>query len=147
MKFTLSEEDAARLECPRDVEFDDTRLTGREAIAMKKLTGWTFERFGQAFAGERVVDDDGQQVWELDDTGAVKKDEAGNRVPLRSVDPEAILVGVWLAVRRTAGDRPWKGFDVNFIPLMQGDEVEEGKADPSETTNQTTNPTTESTST
>lgn len=143
MKFQLSEEDAQRLDCPREVEFDESRLTGREAIAMKKLTGWTFERFGQGIAGERVVDDDGNQVWELDDTGAVVRDEAGNRVPLRSVDPEAILVGVWLAVRRTAGDRPWKGFDVNFVALMQGaeddaeDEVDEGKA--ATTTTESTN--------
>lgn len=134
MKFRLSEEDAQRLDCPQDIEFDEERLTGREAIAMKKLTGWTMERFGQAFAGERVVDEDGNVVWELDDAGAPKRDEAGNRVPLRSADPEAILVAVWLAVRRAVGDRPWKGFDVNLFPLMQEDtesagEVPEGKAE------------------
>lgn len=141
MRFRLSEEDAERLDCPQDIEFDEERLTGREAIALKKLTGWTMERFGQAFAGERVLDDDGNVVWELDGTGAEKRDEAGNRVPLRSADPEAILVAVWLAVRRTVGDRPWKGFDVNLIPLMQEDpaaEVDEGKApetsEPSPTT-------------
>lgn len=125
MRFQLSEEDAQRLDCPRDVEFDETRLTGREAIALKKLTGWSMERLAQAMTGDRVVDDDGNQVWQLDEHGDPAKDEAGNRIPLRSMDPEAMLVMAWLAVRRTVGDRPWKDFDVN---LMASGEVDEGKA-------------------
>lgn len=131
MRIRLSEEDAERLDCPREVEFDEERLTGREAIALKKLTGWTFERFAQALGGgERAVDDDGNVIWELDETGAPVADEAGNKVPLRTIDPEALLVAIWLAVRRTAGDRPWKDFDVNLIGTeFPDDEVDEGKAE------------------
>lgn len=139
MKFALSEEDAERLGCPRTVEFDETRLTGREAIALKKLTGWTMERLGQAMEGTRVVDDDGNQVWQLKD-GEPAVDEAGQKIPLLSIDPEALLVMAWLAVRRTVGDRPWKDFDVNLMAL--GDGEEEVEADEGKASTEPSNPTT-----
>jgi hypothetical protein len=128
MRFRLTEDDAERLDCPQVIEFDENKLTGREAIALKKLTGWSMERLGQAMAGDRVVDDDGNQIWQLDEHGDPAKDEAGNRIPLRAIDPEALLVMAWLAVRRTAGDRPWKDFDINLMAMTGDDEVDEGKA-------------------
>jgi hypothetical protein len=133
MRFILSEEDAQKYGCPREVEFDDSRFSGREAIALKKLTGWSYERFGQAFEGERVVDEDGQQVWQLDD-GAPAKDEAGQKIPLKSVDAEAILIALWLAVRRAVGDVPWKTFNVNLVGLEEVTEEDEGKAETPTTT-------------
>lgn len=135
MKFRLSDEDAQRLDCPAEVEFDETRLSGREAIAMKKLTGWSLERLGQAMVGDRVIDADNNQVWQLDEHGDPEKDEAGNRIPLRSIDPEAMLVMAWLAVRRAVGDRSWKDFDINLMAMSSlDDEVDEGKAESPTTT-------------
>lgn len=127
MKFRLSEEDSARIGCPRDVEYDETKLMGREAIALKKLTGWTVERLGLAFDGMPVLDDDGRQTFATDETGGRVKDPAGNPVPLRAVDPEVILVAVWLAVRRAVGDVPWRDFDIDLLG-MEFVEDEPGKA-------------------
>ena len=127
MRFRLSEKDAKRLDCPREVEFDENTLSGREAIALKKLTGWSLERLMQGMEGDRVLDDDGEQIWQLGPDGDVARDEAGNRIPLRAIDPECILVMAWLAVRRTAGDRPWKTFDIDLMSLAEVED--EGKAE------------------
>lgn len=129
MRFRLSEEDAERLNCPRDIEFDETRLTGREAIALKKQTGWSLERLGQAMAGDRVIDDAGNQVWQLDEHGDPVIDDAGQKIPLRAIDPECLLVMAWLAVRRTAGDRPWRDFDIDLVSFGQVPDDDEGKAE------------------
>ncbi len=128
MRFRLSEEDASRYGCDPEVEFDESRLTGREAIALKKQTGWSLERIGQAMVGDRVVDSDGGQVWQLDEHGDPELDEAGQKVPLRAIDPEALLVMAWLAVRRSVGDVPWRDFDINLVAFTPLEDDAEGKA-------------------
>lgn len=128
MRFRLSEEDAQTLDCPREVEFDEGKLSGREAIALKKQTGWSLERLGQASVGDRVLDADGNQVWQLDEHGDPELDEAGQKIPLRSVDPECLLVMAWLAVRRTTGrEVSWLDFDINLVAFAQDAEDAEGK--------------------
>ncbi len=128
MKFRLSEEDAQRLDCPRDVEFDENRLMGREAIALSKI-GWSMERLAAAQAGVPVTDGDGNAMYERDANGDVVL-KGGKPAFLLAVDPEALLVIGWLAVRRTKGaDVPWDGFDLDLRAFAESIEGEEpGKA-------------------
>lgn len=139
MKVRLSEADAARLDCPRDVEFDQQRVMGREAIALSKI-GWSLERLGHASGGRPVMGDDGKPMHATDENGQVQLDAGGNPVLLLTLDPEALLVMVWLAVRRAKGcDVPWADFDVDIRAVAEslGEEDEPGKAGPKPTRSRT----------
>lgn len=126
-KFRLSEEDAARLDCPRDVEFREDRIMGREAIALSRI-GWSMERlYAVVERGTPVVDGAGNAMFEVDENGEPKLDDWGKPIRLVAVDPEAALVMVWLAVRRAKGvDVPWPEFDVDLMRLESiiGDDEE-----------------------
>lgn len=122
MKFTLSEQDATRLECPREVQFDLDKLMGRELIVLQKSVGWNFELLQRKLAGEPLTDTLGNQLFELDDDGSEKRDEAGNRVRAIGLDFETILVMIWLACRRAKGaDIAWETFDVNLMAAVVDD--------------------------
>lgn len=126
MKFRLSEEDAARLDCPRDVEFDSNKLMGREAIALDKM-GWPLDRLGE-LAGTPVVDADGNPRYQLDDAGnPVLVD--GKPLQMHVFNPEAALVMIWIAVRRATGrDIPWGTFDVDIVAALESVDESPGKA-------------------
>jgi hypothetical protein len=129
MKFRLSEEDAQRLGCPRDVEFREDRIMGREAIALSKI-GWPLERISLHVGGRPVVDDDGKAMHDLDEHGEVRRDPAGNPVVLLTIDPEAMLAMLWVAVRRTGVEVAWRDFDLNLMAVEWVEEDEPGKAKP-----------------
>lgn len=135
MKIRLSAEDAARLGCPAEFEHDESKLMAREAIALKRITGWTPERFGAALEeGEPVLDGDGKQMFAMEG-GQRVKDPAGNPIPLRTIDMEVMLVLVWLAVRRVTGtDVPWKDFDIDLLAMVtEGDDEGKGPTSTSKT--------------
>lgn len=136
MKITLTEEDAARIGCPRVVEFDDNRIMTREAIAIQKTTGYSLEGLGRGLTGVPVKDADGNLRYRTDDEGNEVRDEFGHRTVLREIDIEALLVAAWIAVRRSGVQVPWDDFDLDLLGTEFGDAevVDEGKALPSETT-------------
>lgn len=139
MKFTLSEEDATRIGCPREVEFNLDKLMGRELIALQKAVGWNFEYLQRKLAGEPLTDTLGNQLFELDDDGNEIRDEAGNRVRVIGLDFETILVMIWIAARRAKGaDIPWETFDVNLMAAVA--EQDPGKA-PTKTSSTSRRPT------
>lgn len=129
MKFTLSEEDASRLGCPREVVFDLDKLMGRELIVLQKAVGWNFELLQRKLSGEPLTDTLGNQLFEMEDDGVTEKlDEAGNRVRVIGLDFETILVMLWLACRRAKGsDIPWETFDVNLMAAVH-EQDDSGKA-------------------
>lgn len=117
MKFQLSEEDAARYGCPRIVEYDESKLMLRELIAMEKL-GWPIERLMQHAEGTPLLDDAGNQIYQTDDAGN-RVLEDGKPIPLRTFNPEALGIMVWVAVRRMSPTPPeWELFDVNVNGLL-----------------------------
>lgn len=126
MKFRLSEEDAERLDCPRDVEFDSNKLMGREAIALDKM-GWPLDRLGD-LAGTPVVDADGKPKYQLDAAGhPVLVD--GQPLQMHVFNPEAALVMIWIAVRRATGRAiDWDTFDINLVAAMESVDESPGKA-------------------
>lgn len=128
MKFTLSEEDATRLECPRQVVFDLDKLMGRELIVLQKSVGWNFELLQRKLSGEPLTDTLGNQLFEMDENGNEIRDEAGNRIRVIGLDFETILVMLWLACRRAKGsDIAWETFDVNLMAAVH-EQDDSGKA-------------------
>lgn len=133
MKFRLSEEDAAALGCPREVEFDETRFTVKENIALQKQTGFTMERLGYFIEGVPARGRDGSPLYLLDEAGVEKLDEQGRKIPLREMDAEAIAAAVWLAVRRAGAEVAFDDFDINLVGVeFLGDEEDPGKANRAE---------------
>lgn len=130
MKITLSDEDAERLGVGPVVEFDERRLSSLEAIQMSKATKWSLIRFTNAF-GQVLRDDDGKPVMQRDASGEFVRDEAGGLIPVRDIETTALVLAVWLAVRRAGRDIAWKDFDINLIATDFEDEDEDdeqGKA-------------------
>jgi hypothetical protein len=136
MKITLTAEDADRIGCPQVVEFDDTRIMTREAIAIQKTTGYSLEGLGRGLTGLPVKDAAGNIQYVTGEDGTEVRDEFGHRSVLREVDIEALLVAAWIAVRRAGVKVPWDDFDLDLFGTKFGDDevVDEGKAPPSETT-------------
>lgn len=127
MKFRLSQEDADKLGCPREVEFDEAKFTTRENIDLQKQTGFTMERLGYFLPGVPARGRDGMPLYLLDDDGREQLDDAGKKIPLREMDAEAIAAAVWLAVRRGGSQVDFADMDVNLVALEFHDEPE-GKA-------------------
>lgn len=129
MKFTLTEEDAARIGVPRELELDLGKVMGRELIAMERVTRWSYEALMDALTGRSVVNAIGQPVFETEDDGVTrKKDPAGNPIQAVGFDLEALLIVAWLAVRRIKGtDFDWETFDLDISGLEFGED-DEGKA-------------------
>lgn len=115
VRIELSAADAERLGCPPVVEVDPEKLTGRELIVMKKLTGWSLERLQRAMGGEPVAGGDGKPMYELGDDGEVLM-RGGKPVLMLGFDPELLLLLAWLAVRRAKGeDVSWQEFDLQLL--------------------------------
>jgi hypothetical protein len=141
MKIRLTAADAARLDCPREIEFDADRLMGREAIALSRI-GWSLERLGDAQAGRPVTDSDGNVMYERDENGDIVT-KGGKPVFLMAVDPESMLVLAWLAVRRAKGtDVPWDGFDIDLRAFAESVDEDPGKASRPSTRSRTSTSTT-----
>jgi hypothetical protein len=142
VKITLSAEDAERMQCPQVVEFDDKRIMAREAIAIQKATGWSMDGLGRALGGTPVTSPDGSPVYETDEDGVEIRDQFGNRIRLREINMEALLLAAWIAVRRSGVTVPWDDFDLDLLGAQWGDDevVEPGKGPPSGTTTSKSGP-------
>lgn len=142
MKIRLSDVDAERLGVAPVLEFDDSRMSSLEAIAMSKATGWSVVRLGHALQGHVLRDDNGP-VFHRDPLGELVRDEAGNPSPVMDIPTEALVICTWLAVRRGGVDVAWKDFDVNLAAVDFGDEdeAEPGKAQRSGSTKRATSKT------
>jgi hypothetical protein len=127
MKIRLSEEDAERLGCPRDLEFDFEKLMGRELMALEEQVGWSFDEFAQKMQGEPLKNALGEPVWETDDKGKVVLDAGGKPMRARGLRIAQLMVMTWLCVFRTNPDVTWKGFDFNVVGTEFVDEEEPGK--------------------
>lgn len=129
MKILLSEEDAARLGCPRDLVFDLNKLMAREALVLQRTTGWTPDRLASAMEGKVVLDANGQPAYQQDEHGADVLDEHGKRIPLRELDIEPILVAAWIAARRRGCVVPYDDFDFDVLGVDYADEPEPDAVD------------------
>jgi len=129
MRIRLSEEDAERLGCPRNLEFDFERVMGRELMALEEQVGWDYSTFGTKMQGIPLTDHAGAPVWETDDDGKLVTDpKTGKPIQMRGLKVEQLLVMVWLCVLRANPQCRWDTFDVN---LAATDFVEDsaGKAE------------------
>ncbi len=121
MKIRLSAADAQRLGCPEELEYDETKLMGREAIAIQKQTGWTPERVARAMEGRIVRDENGDIEYLEDEHGDRVLDEGGRPIPFRDVDAEALLITAWTAVRRSVPEVKWADFDIDLFGTQFGE--------------------------
>jgi hypothetical protein len=125
--ITLSEADAERIGVPRNLSVDIDKLMARELIAMERVTGWSYEALAFSLEGRPAKNALGQPIFETDDDGTLKKDPAGNPIQVMGFNLEALLVVVWLAVRRAKGeDVAWELIDLDINATEFGGD--EGKA-------------------
>lgn len=136
MRITLSEEDATRLEVPRDLEFDPNRIMGTDLIAMEEQIGWSFEHLEEAMLGEPAKNAVGQPIWETDAKGKVVLDDKGKPKQQRVMKSATLVAITWLCVRRANPAVRWEGFDFAVTGAAFVSEPE-GKA-PSSPTGTTT---------
>lgn len=128
MKLRITGEDADRLGCPREVEYEPDRLMGREAIAIQRQTGYSLQKLGTLLEGTVLLGPDGKPLYETDDQSEPIVDEHGRKTAVREVDTEALLVVVWIACRRAGCQVPYDDFDVNIAGVEWIDSGEpEGK--------------------
>lgn len=113
MKIRLSEEDAERLGCPRDLVFDESRLMGRELMALEEQVGWTFQDLERKLQGDPAVDHTGAPIWETDDKGKLVLAD-GKPTQMRVLRVEQLMVMAWLCAFRANPDVAWKTFDINL---------------------------------
>lgn len=121
----LSDEDRKRLDAPAELFVDPTVVTAREAMAIQNAPlrpggpGGTMRGYDEpnewrrALRGVDVIGEDGQTVMvdETDADGTVKQ------VPKKKADFGAMLVLVWLGLRRADVHVPLADLDVNFEAL------------------------------
>lgn len=139
IRLRLSEEDAQRLEVPRDLEFDTDKLMGRDLIALEEEAGWDIDRLDQAMAGEPTTNAVGQPVWETDAKGKVVLVN-GKPVQARGLKMSTLLVIAWIAARRSGYKGRYAEFDF-CITAAEFESVEEpGKGPASPTTTTTGKP-------
>lgn len=139
MRIRLSEEDAALLGCPRDLEFDPERLMGRELIALEEEVGWNFDSLEENLQGEYLKNALGEPVFETDDTGKVVLDGGGKPMRARGLKMTTVVVIAWLAARRSGCKLPYAEFDFN-VTGAEFDPEEPGKAPASATSTTTGKP-------
>lgn len=139
MRIRLSEEDATRLGCPRDLEFDPDKIMGRELIAMEEEVGWNVDRLEESLQGEYLKNALGEPVYETDDKGKLVLDGGGKPMRARGLKAATVIVMTWLAARRAGSKVPYSEFDFN-VTGAEFDPEEPGKAPttPPSPTNTTT---------
>lgn len=136
MRIRLTEEDATRLGCPRELEFDPEKLMGRELIALEEEVGWNVDNLEENLQGEYLKDALGGPVFETDDKGKVVLDGGGKPMRARGLKIATVLVITWLAARRAGCTVPYAEFDFS-VTGAEFDPEEPGKA-PASPTNTTT---------
>jgi hypothetical protein len=139
MRIRLSEEDAGRLGCPRDLEFDADRLMGRELIALEEEVGWTVDSLEENLQGEYLKNALGEPVFETDAKGKLVLDGGGKPMRARGLKMTTVVVITWLAARRAGSKVPFADFDFN-VNGAEFDPEEPGKAPASPTNTTTTKP-------
>lgn len=139
MRIRLTEEDATRLGCSRDLEFDADRLMGRELIALEEEVGWNVDSLEEKLQGEYLKDALGGPVFETDAKGKVVLDGGGKPMRARGLKVSTILVIAWLAARRAGCKVPYAEFDF-AVSGAEFDPEEPGKAPASPTNTTTTKP-------
>ena len=129
MRIRLTEEDATRLGCPRDLEFDPDRLMGRELIALEEEVGWTVDSLEQNLQGEYLKNALGEPIFETDDKGKLVLDGGGKPMRARGLKMTTVVVIGWLAARRAGSKVPYAEFDFNVNGAeFDPEEPEPGKA-------------------
>lgn len=116
----LAEADRTRLDIHEDVEFTPGQWSLRSVGQLRKQTGYSMERLDAGMDGFPVVLPGGKEVVEK--------------------DYEAYAAYFWLILWNAGHRIPWAEFDLIGIPriLSDVDEVDEGKAPESDTSNTTT---------
>jgi|SRR5688572_7548626 len=127
MKIRLSEEDATRLGCPRELSFDLEHLSGRDLLELEEQVGWSFDTFQRELEGTPAVNALGGPIYEMD--GDVPKlDPMGKPIRVMAISTKATIVVVWMCARRANPAIRWQEFDFNIAAVEFDDEEPAGKA-------------------
>lgn len=140
MRIRLSEEDAQKLQVPRDLEFSEERLMGRELMALEAQVGWSFQDLEHKLEGEYATNALGEPIWETDAKGKIVLDGGGKPMRARVLKIEALMVIAWLCVFRANPEISWKSFDINITGTDFIPEEDPGKAQSSPTNTTTGKP-------
>lgn len=129
MKIRITQDDADRLGCPRDLEFEFDRVMGRELMALEEQVGWAFHEFEKEMQGEPLAEPvTGAPVWETDEHGKLVTDpKTGKPVQARGLRVKQLMVMVWLCVFRANPAVAWATFDVNLMGAEFSDDGPAGK--------------------
>lgn len=162
MEIKLSTEDRRRLGVPDDlvVTFEPEKLMAREAVALKRETGYSIQRLGELMSGEpcpthRVTCKrcrrapceahaagracaDHERIDDGCDACQSPCDDCGE------VDVEAILPMAWIALYRAGIRVPYADFDFNVWAAF-GEDATEGNDDAGSTSAESATPETTST--
>lgn len=114
---------------PEVVEYNETKLMGREAVAIQKQTGWTPEKLARAMEGKVVRDENNELQYQVDATGEQVLDDNQQPIPLREIDAEALLIMAWIAVRRSSPAVTYADFDLDLFATKFGDDDEPAEGD------------------
>ena len=127
MRIRLSEEDATRLGCPRDLKFDYEKFMGRDLLELEEQVGWAIPDLEHALNGVPATNALGGPIYEMNGDKPVL-DGAGKPVVARTYTTKTLMVMVWMCVRRSNPDVAWKTFDFELNGATLGEEEEPGKA-------------------
>ena len=128
MRIRLCEEDATRLGCPRDLDFDFEKVTGRDLLELEEQVGWSLDTFQREIEGTPAVNAIGGPIYEMDGDKP-KLDPMGKPIRIMAISTKAIVVIVWLCVRKANPDVAWKTFDFTMTATdILEDEEPAGKA-------------------
>ena len=136
MRIRLTEEDAERLGCPRDLQFDHEKLMGRELMALEAQVGWSFQDLEHKMQGEPATNALGEPVWETDAKGKVVLDGGGKPMRMLVLKIEQLMVVTWLCVYRHNPGVAWADFDFNVTgtEFDSGDDSGKEQSSPTNTT-------------
>lgn len=128
IRIKLCEEDATRLNCPRDLLFDFTNVTGRDLLELEEQVGWSFDRFEREVGGVPATNALGGPVYEMAGDKP-KLDGMGKPIRAMVITTRVLMVVIWMCVRRANPDVEWKTFDFTISATeVESEEEEPGKA-------------------